>query len=178
MGHALLGVSSHCTIVPSGFTAQELGVINSMWFLGFPLSMLVGGLIYHSVGPKKIMQFAFFAHSVGILMTIFSASFMGLLISTFLIGLGNGFALGLVAAGIAWATKQDPMLGLLLGMAMIVNMFVAATAGTLVPLSLKALKVDPALASSVFITTFTDVAGFASFLGLATVFLRYLVKVQ
>jgi MFS family permease len=72
------------------FTAQQLGLINSMWFLGFPLSMLVGGLIYHSVGPKKIMQFAFFAHSIGILMTIFSASFMGLLVSTFLIGLGNG----------------------------------------------------------------------------------------
>ena len=65
------------------------------------------------------------------------------------------------------------MLGLVLGMAMVVNMFVAATAGTLVPLGLKAMKVDPALASSVFITTFTDVVGFASFLGLATVFLRY-----
>ena len=64
------------------------------------------------------------------------------------------------------------MLGLLLGMAMVVNMFVAATAGTLVPLGLKAMKIDPALASSVFITTFTDVVGFASFLGLATVFLQ------
>ena len=92
------------------------------------------------------------------------------------IGLGNGVALGLVAAGVAWATKQDPMLGLVLGMAMLINLFVAATAGTLVPLGLKALKVDPALGSSVFITTFTDVVGFASFLGLATVFLRYLVK--
>ena len=66
------------------------------------------------------------------------------------------------------------MLGLLLGMAMVCNMFVAATAGTLVPLGLKAMKVDPALASSVFITTFTDVVGFASFLGLATIFLRFL----
>jgi magnesium transporter len=92
------------------------------------------------------------------------------------IGIGNGVALGVVAAGVAWATKHDPMLGLLLGMAMLCNMFVAATAGTLVPLGLKALKVDPALASAVFITTFTDVVGFASFLGLATVFLRYLVK--
>jgi len=95
-----------------------------------------------------------------------------------LIGLGNGLVLGIVAAGIAWITKSDPILGLLLGMAMVVNMFVAATAGTLVPLGLKAMKIDPALASSVFITTFTDVVGFASFLGLATVFLRYLVKVQ
>ena len=57
-------------------------------------------------------------------------------------------------------------------------MFGSATAGTLIPLGLRALKIDPALASSVFITTFTDVVGFASFLGLATMFLRYLVKVQ
>ena len=47
-------------------------------------------------------------------------------------------------------------------------------AGTLIPLGLKALKIDPALAPAVFITTFTDVAGFASFLGLTTVFLRFL----
>jgi magnesium transporter len=92
------------------------------------------------------------------------------------IGLGNGLALGVVAAGVAWITKNDPMLGLLLGMAMVCNMFVAATAGTLVPLGLKAMKVDPALASSVFITTFTDVVGFGSFLGLATVFLKYLSR--
>lgn len=93
-----------------------------------------------------------------------------------LIGVGNGAVLGVVAAGVAWATKGDPMLGVLLGVAMICNMAVAATAGTLVPLGLKALKIDPALASSVFITTFTDVVGFASFLGLATVFLKFLAR--
>jgi len=53
-------------------------------------------------------------------------------------------------------------------------MFVAATAGTLIPLGLRALKVDPALASSVFITTFTDVFGFLSFLGLGKIFVRFL----
>jgi len=90
------------------------------------------------------------------------------------IGLGNGVALGVVAALVAWVTKGNPVLGLLLGMAMVCNMLVATTAGTLVPLGLKAMKVDPALASSVFITTFTDVVGFASFLGLATIFLRFL----
>jgi magnesium transporter len=47
-------------------------------------------------------------------------------------------------------------------------------AGTLIPLGLRALKVDPALASSVFITTLTDMIGFLSFLGLATIFLRFL----
>lgn len=72
------------------FTAQQLGFINSMWFLGFPLSMLVGGLVYHTVGPKKIMQFAFLAHTLGILLTLFASSYIGLLVSTFLIGLGNG----------------------------------------------------------------------------------------
>jgi magnesium transporter len=91
-----------------------------------------------------------------------------------IIGLGSGLTLGTLAAGVAWATKWDPMLGLLLGMAMVCNLFVATVAGTLVPLGLKAMRVDPALASSVFITTFTDVVGFASFLGFATIFIRYL----
>jgi magnesium transporter len=90
------------------------------------------------------------------------------------VGIGNGAILGLLAAGMAWMMKGDLVLGGVLGLAMIINMFVAATAGTLIPLGLRALKIDPALASSVFITTLTDMAGFASFLGLATVFLRYL----
>lgn len=71
-------------------SAEQLGYINSMWFLGFPLSMVVGGLIYHKVGGKVIMQFAFFAHAIGIIMTIYTGSYMGLMISTLLIGLGNG----------------------------------------------------------------------------------------
>ena len=90
------------------------------------------------------------------------------------VGIGNGLALGLLAASVAWMMKGDLVLGGVLALAMIINMFVAATAGTLIPLGLRALKIDPALASSVFITTLTDMAGFASFLGLATVFLRYL----
>jgi magnesium transporter len=90
------------------------------------------------------------------------------------IGLGAGLALGTLAAGVAWVSYRDPMLGLLLGMAMICNMLVATISGTLVPLGLRAMRIDPALASSVFITTFTDVVGFASFLGFATIFLRYL----
>lgn len=74
-----------------GFTGEQLGTINQMWFLGFPISMIVGGLIYHSVGGKKIMQFAFLAHALGILLTIFSGgSYALLLVSTLLIGLGNG----------------------------------------------------------------------------------------
>jgi MFS family permease len=71
-------------------TAEQLGFINSMWFLGFPLSMVVGGIFYRSIGPKRIMIFAFFAHTLGILLTIYSGGYVGLLVSTFLIGLGNG----------------------------------------------------------------------------------------
>ncbi|WP_373519782.1 sugar MFS transporter [Pricia sp.] len=71
-------------------TAEQLGFINSMWFLGFPISMVIGGLIYNKVGGKVIMQFAFFAHAVGIILTIYAGSYYGLLISTLLIGLGNG----------------------------------------------------------------------------------------
>jgi magnesium transporter len=96
------------------------------------------------------------------------------LVKEMMVGLGNGVATGVVAAAVAWVTRGNAMLGMILGMAMIINMFVAAAAGTLIPLALRALKVDPALASSVFITTLTDVFGFLSFLGLGTIFLRYL----
>jgi len=71
-------------------SGEQLGFINSMWFFGFPISMVIGGLIYHKVGGKAIMQFAFFAHAIGIILTIYSGSYVGLLISTLLIGLGNG----------------------------------------------------------------------------------------
>jgi magnesium transporter len=92
-----------------------------------------------------------------------------------MVGLGNGLALGFCGALVVWTiTRGDWALGLILMAAMIINMFVAAIAGTLVPLGLRAMKVDPALASSVFITTLTDVFGFFSFLGLATLFRRFL----
>ncbi|HSJ68752.1 MAG TPA: MFS transporter [Anditalea sp.] len=73
-----------------GLSAEQLGFINSMWFLGFPISMIIGGLIYHSVGPRIIMNVAFVAHTLGILLTIFAGGYSTLLISTLLIGIGNG----------------------------------------------------------------------------------------
>ena len=91
-----------------------------------------------------------------------------------IVGLGNGIACGLVGWLVVWIWKGDVWLGAILCAAMVINMFVAAIAGTLIPLALRALKVDPALASSVFITTLTDVFGFASWLGLSAVFLKYL----
>jgi len=73
-----------------GLSAEQLGYINQMWFLGFPISMVIGGLVYHTVGGKRIMLFAFAAHMIGIIMTIYSGSYTALMISTLLIGLGNG----------------------------------------------------------------------------------------
>ncbi len=71
-------------------SGQQLGFINSMWFLGFPISMILGGIFYHTIGPKRIMQFAFATHTLGIILTIFSGGYTGLLVSTLLIGIGNG----------------------------------------------------------------------------------------
>ena len=92
-----------------------------------------------------------------------------------MVGLGNGMVLGVVAALVAWLMRGNPVLGAVLGASMIINMFVAATAGTLIPLGLRAANVDPALASSVFITTLTDIFGFFTYLGLATLLAAYLV---
>ena len=74
-------------------SAEQLGFINSMWFLGFPIAMIIGGLVYHTVGPKKIMMTAFVCHGLGILLTLYPQTlggYTGLLVSTFLIGIGNG----------------------------------------------------------------------------------------
>jgi MFS family permease len=68
----------------------QLGHINQMWFLGFPISMILGGVFYTSIGPKLIMQIALVAHALGILLTIYAVDYNTLLISTLLIGLGNG----------------------------------------------------------------------------------------
>jgi MFS family permease len=71
-------------------TNEQLGHINQMWFLGFPISMILGGVFYTSIGPKLIMQIALVAHAAGILLTIYAVDYNTLLISTLLIGLGNG----------------------------------------------------------------------------------------
>ncbi len=92
-----------------------------------------------------------------------------------LVGLINGLAIGLVIAviGILWTNK--PVFGLIVGVSMLGNMCVATIVGYLVPVTLKKLKVDPALASAVFVTTVTDMGGFFLFLGLATLLVNYLI---
>ena len=91
-----------------------------------------------------------------------------------LIGVANGVGTGLVAGPIAYLWKGNALLGLILGVAMITNMLVAGLAGTLIPVALRRLRIDPAVATGVIVTTFTDCFGFLSFLGLATLLLRFL----
>ena len=91
------------------------------------------------------------------------------------LGLTTGAANGLVIAVIAYLWKGQLLLSLILAVALMANMMVAAVVGTLIPIALKTSRVDPAIASSVIITTFTDVFGFFSFLGLATLLIRFLL---
>ncbi|HCX72790.1 MAG TPA: magnesium transporter, partial [Candidatus Cloacimonas sp.] len=87
------------------------------------------------------------------------------------VGVINGIIIGSFATVIAYFLKGNLMLGIILGAAMICNMFIAGLMGSLIPIIMKSLKIDPALASSVIITMLTDIGGFASFLGFATIFL-------
>ncbi|PJZ45328.1 magnesium transporter [Leptospira brenneri] len=93
----------------------------------------------------------------------------------FTIGVLNGLALGTVTGLMIFFVKGNIVLGLVVGTAMFVNMIVASLTGSLVPIILKAMRVDPAIASSIFVTATTDVCGFFFFLGLATVFAKYLI---
>lgn len=83
----------------------------------------------------------------------------------------NGIIAGVIAAGASIAFGAPPMLGLVLAMAMIINLIVAGFFGALVPFILRRLRIDPATASSIFVTTATDVCGFLVFLGLGTIVL-------
>jgi len=91
------------------------------------------------------------------------------------LGLATGAANGIVMALIAYLWRGRLLLSLILGVALTFNMLVAAVVGVLIPVALRAFRVDPAIASSVIITTFTDVFGFFSFLGLATLLMRFLL---
>ena len=86
-------------------------------------------------------------------------------------GATNGLITGLLAAGVALFWNKSPLLGLVIGSAMIINLVIAGFFGAIIPLTMKKLGKDPATSATIFITTATDVFGFLSFLGLATLLL-------
>jgi len=89
---------------------------------------------------------------------------------TFIGGI-NGIIFAIIISLVSMYWFQDGLLGLIIGLAMVLNLILAGFAGTIIPLTLNRLNIDPALASGVILTTITDVFGSLSFLGLATIFL-------
>lgn len=87
-----------------------------------------------------------------------------------IVGLLNGLLWALVVAIVAVLWFQDVTIGLVIAMALVINLLAGAIAGTLLPTALKSMGIDPALAGGVLLTTITDVVGFFAFLGLATLF--------
>ncbi|HEV8612180.1 MAG TPA: magnesium transporter [Gemmatimonadales bacterium] len=94
------------------------------------------------------------------------AAFVRVIGKEVMVGLACGIANGVLVALVAMAIHQPPMLGVVVCLAMTGNLFVAGFAGAFIPLLLERFRIDPAIASSVFVTTFTDVCGFALLLGL------------
>lgn len=91
------------------------------------------------------------------------------------VGLINGLVIGLIMAVLGYLFERNIYLSLVVGLALFLNLVVAAVSGYFVPVTLKKVNVDPALASSIFVTTFTDTLGFFFFLGLATVMMSKLL---
>ena len=91
------------------------------------------------------------------------------------VGAFNGMLWALVIGATAALWFDDPSLGLIIGCAMILNLVVAAGAGAMIPMAMKRMGIDPALAGSVVLTTVTDIVGFMAFLGLATLLYANLV---
>ena len=92
-----------------------------------------------------------------------------------LLGLMSGTVTGLVTALVAWLWHGNPWLGLVIGLAMIVNLCAAGLAGAAIPVVMKAMGLDPAQCSSIIQTTVTDVVGFFAFLGFAVIFQSHLL---
>jgi len=88
-----------------------------------------------------------------------------------LVGCANGFLFAAIMGVIAWLWFSDPILGAVIAFAMVLNLIIAGFSGVLIPLVIERIGQDPAIASTVFLTTITDVVGFFVFLGLATLVL-------
>lgn len=91
------------------------------------------------------------------------------------VGISNGIAIGLTVSLLGLIWEKNMVFGFIIGSAMFLNMLAATVAGYTIPIILKKLNIDPALASAVFVTTVTDVLGFFFFLGLATVLISYII---
>ena len=118
------------------------------------LAVVMRGIVMREIPPARAKQL------------VLKEAFLGLI---------NGFIIGVITGVIAILWQGKPVLGLVVGLGMLVNLTVAGFAGALIPLTMKALGFDPAQSSNIILTTITDVMGFLAFLGFATLFRGYLV---
>lgn len=118
------------------------------------LAVVIRGIVMREIPKDRIKNF------------LFKETFLGFI---------NGVTVGVVTAAIAWAWKGNPMLGVVVGLAMIINLILAGLAGSSIPLTMKALGFDPAQCSNIILTTITDCMGFFAFLGLAVLLQAYLL---
>jgi magnesium transporter len=114
------------------------------------MTVAVRALATRELGPANMVRFAAREIAVGLL---------------------NGMAFAVIVAILAHVWFGSPMLGLVFASAMVINLFAAAIAGIVIPIALDRADFDPAVSSTVFVTTVTDIVGFFAFLGLASVFL-------
>lgn len=118
------------------------------------LAVVMRGLVLREIPSQKIFQ---------------------LVSKEALIGVINGVAIGVITAMAAWVWHQNPFLGLVACLAMMVNLALAGLFGALIPVSMKAVGLDPAQCSNIILTTVTDCMGFFSLLGFAVIFEKFLV---
>ena len=114
------------------------------------LAVVVRGLALKEIGSKKAKK---------------------IIINEVIAGAINGTINGVIVAVVAILFNKNPLFGLIVGIAMVINLIVAGFFGTIIPLIMKKLKKDPASSATIFITTATDVFGFFVFLGLASILL-------
>lgn len=160
-----LGVNLITAIVASIVIAQFSGVIEAIVALAVLMPIVA------SMGGNAATQTMTVAVRALATKDLTSSNTFRIIRREVMVGLLNGlvFAVIIGIVGIIWF--GSPMLGVVLGLAMIVNLLVAGLAGILIPIILQKLKIDPALASGAFVTTVTDVVGFFAFLGLAAILL-------
>jgi magnesium transporter len=156
--------ASVAPFVVNNFTGTIQKVVELAVFL--PLIMALGGI----AGNQTI---AIIVREIAMGQTDWMSARKALL-KEILVGLGNGFVIGLLTGLISYLIFNNYFLGMIIGLAIITNLFVAALIGTLIPLVLKFLKLDPALGSVNLLTMCTDSAGVFTFLGLGTIFLQHL----
>ena len=99
----------------------------------------------------------------------------GVIFKESVLGIATGAVTGVVTGVVAWLWNGNPWLGLVIGVAMVLNLFVAGLSGATIPILMKSVGLDPAQSSSIVLTTVTDIVGFFAFLGCALLFQQHLV---